>query len=359
MVSAAFYYFKLMAYPVHLSASYTVETSHLFSIKTFIALTLTSLLTILAIRRGTAEPVRVASLWIVLNFLPISNIVPIPSAPVADRYLYIPLLGFCLLFGYCLNAIYLRKRVVGLSLLIVCLVVFGLMTYTRNNVWKNNLALWTDTVEKSPMKADAHLNLGYAFGEREKIDNAIEHFEHAKQLNYNSPKIYFNLGNAYMKKRELRKALEHFQQALSRDPNYTNAHINMGIIYKNTGDYEKAIEQFQTALKLNPESAQIIYNLGNSYLARGDLDEAIKWYHEALIVDPAMADAHHNIGHSYMRKGKYEIALGHFNRAIELRPESPRNYASRGQLYLRMGFTKEASEDFNAATKIDPGYKRE
>ncbi|WP_318258653.1 glycosyltransferase family 39 protein [Geobacter anodireducens] len=52
----------------------------------------------LLLRRG-GPAARFGLLWLGVNFLPVANIVPIPSYPMAERFMYLPAAGFCLVAG--------------------------------------------------------------------------------------------------------------------------------------------------------------------------------------------------------------------------------------------------------------------
>ncbi|GBN79843.1 Transmembrane and TPR repeat-containing protein 1 [Araneus ventricosus] len=115
----------------------------------------------------------------VFSFLPASNLLVTVGFVVAERVLYIPSLGFCLLVSHGLQRLMQRGPVIasicraGALLLIV---FFVLKTMARNNVWSSREALVRSGLESVPHNAKAHYN--YANYKKDVGDKflAIEHY---------------------------------------------------------------------------------------------------------------------------------------------------------------------------------------
>src|SRR5262249_30687499 len=97
----------------------------------------------------------------------------ISETPVAERYLYLPTIGLCLLVPYVFGRMIenlrerpaARRAAVAGSLAAGALLFgsFALASIERNETWKDNLSLWTDTVAKAPNQGLPHLHLGLAY----------------------------------------------------------------------------------------------------------------------------------------------------------------------------------------------------
>jgi tetratricopeptide (TPR) repeat protein len=100
--------------------------------------------------------------WLILNFLPISNIVPIPSVPLADRYLYIPLVGLTVIVADRLHHLCQRPgtRKAAIFTTVAFIMLFGSLTWKRNFIWQNDLAFAADLVRTNPGSAESHYVLG-------------------------------------------------------------------------------------------------------------------------------------------------------------------------------------------------------
>ena len=134
---------------------------------------------------------------IILPFLPAANIFFYVGFVVAERLLYLPSLGVCLLLaqGYRALAAHRRCRgVAALSLrlgLAVMLVSSGLRTLTRNLDWRDE-----ETLFKSGLAV-------------------------------NPPKSFSNLGNILYAKGDLEDAEACFKEAILHRPNMADTHYNL------------------------------------------------------------------------------------------------------------------------------------
>jgi tetratricopeptide (TPR) repeat protein len=102
-------------------------------------------------------------LWFFLHLAPTNSF--IPRLDVAnERQLYLASWGLFLALGAGVDR--LRERVgprrvdAAVGVLVIAL---GVLTVSRNRVYRSEVALWEDTAGKSPGKARVHNNLGYAY----------------------------------------------------------------------------------------------------------------------------------------------------------------------------------------------------
>lgn len=168
------FYFRQMVWPRDLSADYGPYAIRNFGIETGLA----ALIVVLIAQFVIAMQNRVFALGAVMFWcamLPVSNLVPI-YRPMADRFLYLPMAGVALI----LASIPCRRKAAGWIVAAVALpvaVAFSAVTFQREKVWRDSLALWTDTVQKDPALTDAPNNLGSAFYGAGRFAEAVTAFE--------------------------------------------------------------------------------------------------------------------------------------------------------------------------------------
>ena len=98
---------------------------------------------------------------IIIPFLPASNIFFYVGFVVAERILYLPSLGFCLLTAHAIDRITRsrnrsRRRKQAMQMAICCLLLFtyAIKTYDRNNEWKDEISLFKSGIKTSPAKGN-------------------------------------------------------------------------------------------------------------------------------------------------------------------------------------------------------------
>ena len=114
----------------------------------------------------------VGILWFFLLLLPTNSF--IPRIDVAnDRQLYLASWGLFLALSAAadrLREIRGARRVTAVAAVLV--IALGVLTVFRNTVYRSEVALWEDTARKSPGKARAWNNLGYAYQRAGRIRDA-------------------------------------------------------------------------------------------------------------------------------------------------------------------------------------------
>jgi tetratricopeptide (TPR) repeat protein len=203
-------------------------------------------------------------LFIAVPLLPVLYIPALGENTFTERYLYLPSFGFVILAALLLYKAMAYSQKAALSLTLVFILIAGLysiQTVRRNYIWRDDLTLFTDTVEKSPDSAMVHNNLGTAYYYQGMIDKSIEHYQAALGLKPFYAEAHNNLGNAYYDKGWQNKALEHLKTAVKLKNGLSDAHYNLGIIYFETGHLEMARSEFEVVLKINPNDIDALRQL--------------------------------------------------------------------------------------------------
>ena len=203
-------YIKLSFFPFNLNADYVVplvrtplEGSFILSI-TF----LISIFIIFAILTKLRNMFACWMAWFFIMILPVMNILPIGNI-MAERYLYIPVMGFCVAKGILIYRITDRtlspraiplRRMVQLVLVILMIGGYGFSIIGKNGDWRDELTLWTKTIQRSPDSHRAHCNLGNVYMENGLIEKAYSEYQTALNINPKNASVHSNLGTVYNKK---------------------------------------------------------------------------------------------------------------------------------------------------------------
>ena len=236
-----------------------------------------------------------------IALFPVYNLIQIFN-PFAERYLYIPVIGFCLTVTYTLSGLFfrlLRKEnracLAALSATILIAGAYAPATIARNRDWKDGLTLWTKSVKQTPDSGVAHGSLGRAYLEQGMLEKAIAEFKAAVRLMPDHFKAYYNLGVTYDRQNDVEQALSHYKAAIRINPGFADAHFNLANLYQKNGFTTAAIEHYRTVIKLTPEDIEARNNLGVAYAMLGNLDQAIAAWEGVLKIDPANISAKENI----------------------------------------------------------------
>lgn len=228
--------------------------------------------------------------WFLGTLVPVIGIVQVGSQAMADRYTYIPSIGFFIIISYFLaKGIMIfqinNKYIVAFTLVIT--LILSCATRKQVNYWKNGETLFSRTIEVTDNNYIAHHNLGY--------------------------KLY--------SRGDLSKAIVHYEKAISLKPDYLLAHLNYGIVLAELGEHEKAIEHYKQALNIEPDYALAHYNLANEYYRSQYTKLAIYHYFQSVRIDQSIFEAYYYLGTLFMSQGKHEEAVELFKKALEINPD--------------------------------------
>lgn len=252
-----FQYAEKLIYPTNLSALYELHTIKSLDLDAFagIAATAAFVAALAAFRRKRA--VIAGLLMVGLPLLPVLYIPALSTSASADRYLYLPTAGLGIIVGFLLDAVFKGKLKPAFSVAAVIMTIAvttacALSSFERVSVWKDDLALWSDTVKKSPGSKYAHYNLALAYQVTGDLDRAIGEFKEAIKAAPDYEDAHFNLAWCYQQKGDNINASLHYREVLRLDPGSADAHYNLGLIYRGEFLIDEAAVEFSEALRLKP-----------------------------------------------------------------------------------------------------------
>jgi tetratricopeptide (TPR) repeat protein len=239
--------------------------------------------------------------WYLLAVLPTSNIPMAIGTVFAERLLYFPSVAFCIGVGALVSAALGReapmrklpasragKAILCCSLLVV--LAFSALTLARNPVWRDDLALFTDTVNKAPRNVKARLWLG----------------------------------DSLVRSGDLRAAIDQYRAALEIHPDYAPAAANLVVPLKGLGRLQEAIDTGERARALfGRENAGLLYNLALTYLEAGEPVPFLDYMGRVIKLDPNNSRAHLRLGFYYFQRGSDRAAArAHLEQALRSNPSA-------------------------------------
>ncbi|MDR4507984.1 MAG: tetratricopeptide repeat protein [Candidatus Brocadiaceae bacterium] len=345
-------YLKLLFIPVWLNADYYVSHTTILSPSFILSFFCIISLGIITMRFYKTHKLLLFFIaWFFITLLPVLGIIPIGNS-MAERYLYIPVTGFCCSAGYLLSNYSFRKWSLILLGLVLFLLQIGIVY--RNGIWRDEATLWHHTYKREPQSARACSNLGNIYFNRGQLENALHMYNKSLALPYSYPFIHYNLGATYEKMGQIDKALEEYKVSLSNLNENTLAYNNMGSLYNKQGSYTLAIESFKKALRSNPYFPVAHNNLGNAYERMEETEMAITEYREAIKIDSTYADAHNNLGAMYLKKGMTDLAIDELEQACHFMPEHVDAYYNLGVAHAAKGQYEKAIQTFQRSISNNP-----
>ncbi len=343
------FYIKKLLFPFDINPFITTVPRGLsYLISSILVILLLCAISFISIRKK--EYVTAFSIsWVFITIGPSSlvAVIPVSATPLADRYLYIPSAGYCLLIGYLI----LRERMGYKKLsyafgLALCL-SYLIFSIRGQGIWKDDLTFWRDISKRSPDEFIPHIKYGAVLMGVGRTDEAIEEFLTAFNIAGEGNRkaraiVATDIGIAYTDKGDYKNAEEWLVKALYYDPTREDANFQMGYIYFVKWDLRNAEEWFLKALRYDPGDERVYYHLGATYLLRAERENYIPGYEmaerylkRALELSDSHGDTHLVLAKVYSDIGEREKAIEHAKKALQMGLTEP--LAKQAHEILGMG----------------------
>jgi len=238
--------------PTALSPRYVIpEDLNILALPLFGAWILIFFGLIWAITKARSKATLFGLAWMVLFWLPVSGIVIVPGASLADRFLYIPAIGLWLVLADQLRRFFTPNRPktfrYGLAACSLILLLLAALTVRRNLDWKSNFTLYSRFVAQYPDNVHARAGLGkvyYGTGKQQNMALAEDEFNKVITIDPNFPMIHTYLGNINLNSGDLNDAFFHYGKAIEVFPYDKEARLNRGITLEKMGRAREAVTDY-------------------------------------------------------------------------------------------------------------------
>jgi Tfp pilus assembly protein PilF len=228
---------------------------------------------------------------LVAGLLPVLGLVPFSFqvySTVADRYMYIAMLGPALALAWGLTLV--NRRWIAVSCAVL-LGVLGLRCAWQAHYWRDSVTLFEHALTVNPHSSAAYNTLGMVLAAQNRLPEAIRYYTEAIRLPMPNPQAHNNLGNALNRQGKALEAIQQYLEALRLKPNFAQAHNNLGATLASQGRFAEALRHFTVALQLHPRYLDAHFNLGMTLARQGRFAEARQQMAEILRLDPNHAAA--------------------------------------------------------------------
>ncbi len=302
------------------------------------------LATVLSLRLIRSRPsLAVGWFWYLGTLVPVIGFIEVGQFAMADRYTYLPLVGVFVAAVWWWGDIVERLGVATgcrFAAAITVVLVYAAAAWVQTGYWRDEVTLWTRTIQVTGDNIHARIHLGSAWKLRGEPARAAEQFREAIRMNGNLTPAMYLLADALdemgrndeaaaerSRARELDLAFQSAidvpvggsggrEQSRFSSQDHNNAGVGAALINR----FEEAEAHFRRALELAPDYAGAHYNLANLYRDRGRPAAAYEEYLLTVRFSPRFAPAHQSIGVLLQQRGDLRGAAAAYRKALEIDP---------------------------------------
>ncbi|XP_045530066.1 protein O-mannosyl-transferase TMTC4 [Pieris brassicae] len=307
--------------------------------------------------RGHTRILILSTSLMIIPFLPASNLFYPVGFVVAERILYIPSAGYCLLVAVGLQKIIVRLkslvlRKLTLYLFYFVVLIYGLKSAQRSFEWQNEFKLFTSGLQVCPLNAKIHYNIAKVADAKDNLTWAMEEYKEAIRLYPEYYQAMNNVANLLKNHKQFGDAESYLRKALALKPDFPAAWMNLGIILASTKRYKQSEMAYKNALTYRKNYPDCYYNMGNLYLEINKIDTAMESWLNAIELNPKHNSAWTNLLAMLDNNGEIDKALQLIPKALKELPASPSIKFAVANIYGKMDKYEDAEEYFLRAIEI-------
>lgn len=355
-------YAGLLLAPVNLSTHYIIRvpdgfTDPLYAGSWLAVFVAGSVLLITARRR---PGVLFYPAWFLVSLLPVLHIIQF-RAGMADRYLYVASVAYCLGAAAAAAGIrrsYHDRRPFAATLVTVVLLaavaLFAFATVQRNRVWRDSETLWADTVSKNPFNTIALNNLGSECEERGELEQAKDLYVRAIKADPDHFVPYENLGTIYGRGGDYGRAAEYLEKVQELEPDIPRVLQKLSMSYVETGRPEQAMRAAGRMLERRPDSLWANQIMCRALLMKRETGRAVDYCGVAARAAPGDLQAATIHANSLFLDRRYAEAASIYSRLAVSHPSAVPVWINLGLCRYMQGDKDEAAKLWRQALKLDP-----
>ncbi|XP_003739935.1 protein O-mannosyl-transferase TMTC3 [Galendromus occidentalis] len=273
---------------------------------------------------------------LVFTFLPASNFLFPVGFVVAERVLYLPSMGFCLLVAFGCERLRCRWGKLIDFLVVVLVLCHAGKTFQRNFDWTSEIHIFKSGLRVNTQNAKLYNNIGHALEQNHLYGEALRYFRRAVEVQPDDVGAHINVGRTLNNLKlydEAEKAFLAAKFLLPRPrkgkkyqtriaPNYLNVFLNLANLYaRNSSRLEEADALYRQAISMRADYIQAYINRGDVLIKLNRTQEAWHVYERALELDKSNPDIYYNMGVVLIELGKPTQALQYFEEALRVSPD--------------------------------------
>ena len=301
----------------------------------------------IAIRQmGKRTIISFAIFWYLIAIAMYSNALFPVAGIVGERFVFAASLGFSIMLIYGIFRLFktdpknltieMDTRLKILTLIMLILVPYSILTVTRNRDWRNLFDLYRADIKHLDNSAKANIDYaGFLMNSVYQDENFLrngtvnqfkyeiikDHFRKALNLYPDNYKTTNDLGTVYLFiGKQYDSAVYYLQKAIAMDSTLQPAWVNLGMAYRELKQYDKAIGCYKHILRINPNQIKAVFALANVYNDMGDFDRAVKMNEDMAKKYPHLEMPYVNIGNYYMLRKDTLAAVSNWEKAVAIRP---------------------------------------
>ncbi|KAJ3612107.1 hypothetical protein NHX12_020384 [Muraenolepis orangiensis] len=306
-----------------------------------------------SLKKRSSPCLLVGILFLSFPFIPATNLFFRVGFVVAERVLYMPSMGYCILVVHGLGRLWSLvgrwgATVLSVSLLLL-LLLFSLKTVQQNHTWLSREALFRSGIQTLPHNAKVHYNYANFLKDGGRRQEAIHHYTTALRLYPRHASAMNNLGTLSLHPEE---AEGYYRRALESNQHHNRALFNLANLLKSRGEEVEAEVMLRDSIRYGSHFPDAYSSLASLYAEQKRFAEATEVYRRGIETCPESSDLHNNYGVFLVDTGEGDRAAAHYKQAVRLKPVHYVAMVNLARLFRSANDNKEAESWYKRALEV-------
>jgi tetratricopeptide (TPR) repeat protein len=210
---------------------------------------------------------------------------------VADRWMYLPSLGFCYAIAYGgqqmirkMTGWGKRYQIAGIMFVALCLFFLAYKTYNQSKVWRHTGTLWFHQVSYDPQEPIGLSNLATYLRQREPVKEAVTVYKQRMSGDISSDGSGVTETQWATAQDIVHEVRGLYEKAARQQPGAPGMHFRLGTFYQDLGLYHKAVQAYENCARIYPGYEDVLYKIALTYVQLKDYARAYAYVrrYEAL-----------------------------------------------------------------------------
>ena len=354
-------YAAKLLWPVGLTVFYAIQrNTSLLDYRVLLgAAVLIAAIVLAAYGRKRSQAYSFSFLWILFTLAPVLNVRWLPMDVFAERFLYLPSVGFSWLFAGAVLWCWKKSELADTrrwALVAAASIAGALATgeiVARNRDWKDDYSLAFRTVQTNPDDSNMRSDVAMAEWGSGNRAEALRQWQLALAYRPDSLQALSDLGFAMVEEKKYDEAIPYLLKANELSSRFAMPHVHLAHAYVALGKNREAEGELRQAVEISPMNPSVRDAFGRFYLDWGRLADAENQFRASVNTLPSY-EAWSGLAETYTLQGNSQKAVEAWQEVLALEPFDSHAHLILGRIYLAKGLSTQAAKEFDACLYTDP-----
>lgn len=203
-------------------------------------------------------------------------------------------------------------------------------------------------------KAEEHFNLGKNLQEQGKLNQAIDCYHWAIELQPKLQEAYQRLGQIFSQQKQWQQLVNLIVKGIEYYPDDAQLHYYLAQGWAAQQQWQQAEKSYQQATEFNPQEVAIYLSWADTLVKQEKWGQAVKLYRQSIDIQPDFWKTHYQLGSALIQRQRWSAAAQAYRRAIELEPNVAWSHHKLGNVLVKQNKNKLAITAYRRAVELNP-----